>query len=300
MLKDGQPQAKGCELAKGKEMAKLRIAACQFPVSGRIGENGRWVRKYMQRAKELAADLAHFPEAALAGYGGVDFQNMEYFEWDELHRQMEEVMSLAAKLEIWVALGSVHRLSEPNLPHNSLYLVGPDGKIADRYDKRFCMVREMAFYTPGDRSPVVDICGVKCGLAICYDLRFPELYRQLKRLGAECVIQSFYNARQGGPSVHTDIMRQTMQAHAATNYFWVSMANSSAFYSPYPSCMIRPDGKIVKQLRFNKPGVMVNEVDTDEEFYDASAGFRELAMNGKLTNGPGKLDDPRSMDVKNL
>lgn len=281
-------------------MAKLRIAACQFPVGSRIEENGRWVKKYMRRAKALGADLAQFPEAALAGYGGVDFHSLEYFEWDELHRQMEEIIALAGKLGIWVALGSIHRLSERNLPHNSLYLIGPDGRIVDRYDKRFCMAREMAFYTPGDRSPVVDICGVKCGLAICFDLRFPELYRELKRLGAECVIQSFYNARQSGPSVHTDIMRQTMQAHAATNYFWVSMVNSSAPHSPYPSCFIQPDGRIVRQLKQNRPGVMVNEVDTDTEFYDASGDFRQLAMEGRLTNGPGKLNDPRSKDVQNL
>jgi hypothetical protein len=95
-------------------------------------------------------------------------------------------------------------------------------------------------------------------------------------------------------------MRQTMQAHAATNYFWVNMANSCAYYSPYPSCFIQPDGRIVKQLRLNKPGVMVNEVDTYAEFYDASAEFRQMAMDGKLTNGAGRLDDPRSIDVKNL
>jgi deaminated glutathione amidase len=285
---------------QGQGMAKLRIAACQFPVSNRIGENGRWVRKYMRRARELGADLAHFPEAAMTGYAGVDFQSLDYFEWDELHGQMQETMALAARLGLWVALGGIHQLSEPNLPHNSLYLIGPDGRIVQRYDKRFCMAREMMFFTPGDRTPVVDICGVKCALAICYDLRFPELYREMKRLGAECVIQSFYNARQSGPSVHTDIMRQTMQAHAATNYFWVSMVNSSAFYSPYPSCCIQPDGKIAKQLRQNKPGVMVNEIDTELEFYDASGEFRDIAMNGRLTNGPGRLDDPRSIDVTNL
>jgi deaminated glutathione amidase len=281
-------------------MAKLRIAACQFPVSSRIGDNGRWVRKYMQRARDLGANFAHFPEASLAGYGGVDFHNLDHFEWDALGAEMERVMSLACKLGLWVVLGSMHRLSDGNLPHNSLYVIGPDGRIADRYDKRFCMSRELTFYTPGDRSVVIDVHGVKCGLAICYDLRFPELYRDMKRRGVQCVIQSFYNARQSGPSVHTDIMRQTMQAHAAANYFWVSMSNSSAWYSPYPSCFIQPDGRIVRQLRFNKPGVMMNEVDTDAEFYDASGEFRELAMDGKLTNGPGRLNDPRSKDTTSL
>ncbi len=281
-------------------MAKLKIAACQFPVSGDIAANARWVRKYMRRAKAAGADIAHFPEAALSGYGSVDWLSLYGYDWPRLIGETEEVMSLAAKLQIWVAVGSMHRLSGKNLPHNCVYLIGPDGTISDRYDKRFCMGREMEFYTPGDRNVTFEANGVRCSLAICYDLRFPELYREIKRQGVECILQSFYNARQSGPSVHTDIMRQTMQAHAATNYFWVNMTNSSAYYSPYPSCFIQPDGKIAGQLRFNKPGVMVSEVDTYAEFYDASAEFRQLAMDGKLTNGPGSLDDPRSIDVKNL
>jgi predicted amidohydrolase len=100
--------------------------------------------------------------------------------------------------------------------------------------------------------------GAKCSLLICFDARFPELYRKLYKQGVNFVLQSFYNARQKGPSVHTRIIRQTMQCRAATNYFWVSMANSSACYSPYPSCFIQPDGVIVKQLRLNRAGMMVN------------------------------------------
>jgi predicted amidohydrolase len=111
------------------------------------------------------------------------------------------------------------------------------------------------------------------------------MYRALYKQGVNCVFQSFYNARQKGPSVHTHIMRQTMQCHAATNHFWVSMTNPSSYYSAYPSCFIQPDGVIVKQLKQNKPGVMVNAVDLNKKFYDPMVGFREIAIAGKLTNG---------------
>ena len=90
-------------------------------------------------------------------------------------------------------------------------------------------------------------------------------------------------------------MRQTMQCHAATNHFWVSMANSSGHYSPYPSCVIRPDGMIVSQARPNRAGMLVNTIDLNQKLYDPMADYRELAMAGQLTNGPGDLDDPRSI-----
>jgi predicted amidohydrolase len=179
-------------------------------------------------------------------------------------------------------------------------LISPEGKIVDRYDKRFCTPGDLDHFTPGNRFVTFEINGIKCALLICFDLRFPELYRGLHKLGVQCIFQSFYNARQRGPSVHTHIMRQTMQCHAATNHMWVSMTNSCGYFSPYPSCFIQPDGVIAEQLRPNRPGMMINTVDLDQDFYDPMAGFREMAIAGKLTNGQGQIDDPRSRDTSLL
>ena len=203
-------------------------------------------------------------------------------------------------LGLWLVLGSTHRLPEPNKPHNSLYLIRPDGKIVDRYDKRFCTPGDLRRLTPGDRFVNFTINGVKCSLLICFDLRFPELYRELYKQGFNCILQSFYNARQKGPSVHTHIMRQTMQCRAATNHFWASCANSSGYYSPYPSFFIQPDGRIVKQLKQNRPGLMVNTVDLSKKFYDPMADFRDMVIAGALSNGPKIIKDRRSKNTTNF
>jgi predicted amidohydrolase len=278
----------------------LKVATCQFAVSGLINRNSQQICSFLTKAKRAGADIVHFPECALSGYAGVDFETLNGFNWELLKEQTQKIMSLAGKLKVWVVLGSVHRLTEPNKPHNSLYLIGPNGKIVDRYDKRFCMEKELVHYTPGDRFTTFIINGVKCSLLICFDLRFPELYRELRKLNVNCVFQSFYNARQKGPSVHTYIMRQTMQARAATNFFWVSGSNASGYYSPYPSFFIQPDGKIIRQLQANRAGMMINTVDLKQEFYDPSAPFRKMAMNGKLSCAAGGLRDSRSENTKIL
>jgi len=236
----------------------------------------------------------HFSECALSGYVGTDFPNFEGYDWLLLKEETEKIMVLAAKLKLWIVLGSTHRLTEPNKPYNSLYLISPTGKIVNRYDKRFCTPGDLRRLTPGNRFAYFTINGVKCSLLICFDLRFPEIYRELYKQGVNCIFQSFYNARQKGPSVHTHIMRQTMQCRAATNHFWVSMANSSGYYSPYPSCFIQPDGRIVRQLRANRPGLMVNTVDLSRKFYDPMAEFRDMAISGKLNNACRAVNDPRS------
>jgi predicted amidohydrolase len=251
----------------------------------------------LHKAKKAKAHILHFSECALSGYVGTDFPNFDDYDWDLLRQETEKVMVLSKRLGLWVVLGSTHRLTEPNKPHNSLYLINPQGRIVDRYDKRFCTRGDLKRLTPGNRFVYFTVNGVKCSLLICFDNRFPELYRELYKQKVNCIFQSFYNARQKGPSVHTYIMRQTMQCRAATNHFWVSMANSSGYYSPYPSCFIRPDGVIVRQLRQNRAGVMVNTVDLNKKFYDPMTDLRDMAVKGALSDGPKTVGDRRSKNT---
>ena len=278
----------------------LKVATCQFAVGRSIKRNSGEICELLRRAKKDKADIVHFSECALSGYIGMDFPNFEGYDWRLLKEETEKIMALAAELRLWVVLGSTHRLTEPNMPHNSLYLINPEGRIVDRYDKRFCTPGDLRRLTPGDGFVNFTINGMKCSLLICFDLRFPELYRAVYKQGVNCIFQSFYNARQKGPSVHTHIMRQTMQCHAATNHFWISMSNSSGYYSPYPSCFIQPDGKIVRQLRANRPGLMINTVDLSRKFYDPMADFRDMAISGKLSNAQRIVNDPRSRNRTSL
>ncbi|MCF7975810.1 MAG: carbon-nitrogen hydrolase family protein [Phycisphaerae bacterium] len=279
-----------------KPSKTLSIGTCQFSVSGSIERNGQAIRRLMTQAAESGAQLVHFPETALSGYAGIDLPNFVHFDWAALKRETESIMALAAQLGVWVVLGSSHRLETVAKPHNSLYLIDPQGRITDRYDKRFCLKVELRRYTPGDHWVVFEINKIRCALLICFDVRFPELYRALYAQGVQCIFQSFYNARQKGPSVHSDIMVQSMQCRAASNGLWVSMCNASGYYSPYGSAFIRPDGKVVKRLPRNRTGVMVNTVDLGETFYDPMTGYRELAMQGQLNNGQCVTNDTRSDD----
>jgi predicted amidohydrolase len=302
----------------------LKVATCQFAVGPSIRRNGQQICEFLRKSKQAGAEIVHFSECALSGYVGTDFRSFDGYDWELLREETEKIMALAGEMGLWVVLGSTHRLApdkdirgqapdkkirgqapdkkirgqaEPNKLHNSLYLINPKGKIVDRYDKRFCTKGDLHRLTPGNRFVYFTVNGVKCSLLICFDLRFPEIYRQLYKQKVNCIFQSFYNARQGGRSVHTHIMRQTMQCHAATNYFWVSMANSSGYYSPYPSCFIQPDGKIVKQLRQNRAGIMVNTVDLGRKFYDPMADFRDMVIAGALSNSPKAIRDPRTKNT---
>jgi len=286
-LKTYSAAGTGSDLQKGT--GKIRVASCQFPVSANIKDNFRYIEGQIIEASLKKADVIHFPECALSGYPGSDFQTLDNFNWDELHRLTDSVLLLADKLNIWVILGSLHKLSGNNKPHNSLYVITPEGKVADRYDKRFCTSTDLKYSSPGDHFVNFSINGVNCGLLICYDIRFPELYREYRKLGCDILFQSFYNARAEKGSIHPVIMPVSAQAHAATNYFYMSLTNSSARES-WPCHFITPDGLIQNKLQYNTPGILISDIDLSVRYYDASREFRQDAMNGKLNSGTTVTD----------
>lgn len=170
---------------------KLSIATCQFPVSGDIRRNGRRIRDAIRFASRERAHVVQFPEVGLSGYASVHFDTHDDFDWDTLTQETEAIQRLARKHGIWVILGSAHRLGKDHAPHNCLYAINAKGEIADRYDKLFCTGNDLRNYTPGTHFSVFDIRGMRCGMLICHDVRYPELYRAYKKKGVCCMFHSW-------------------------------------------------------------------------------------------------------------
>lgn len=292
-------------------MKSIRVATCQFSVEGQIAHNRAEVLRLMDEAAAQQADVAHFSETALSGYAGVDIPNIAALNWDELVAATRDIQQRAKELKLWVLLGSSHRLSDGHKPHNCVYVIDAHGKLVNRYDKRFCTGKaggkptlDMAHYSPGNRACVFKIKGVRCSTLICYDYRFPELYRDLKRQNVQVVFQSFHNARKTVVSddsynIWKTIVPATMSCRAAENHFWISANNSTTKPSCWPSFAVRPDGAVVGELKLHKPGVLITDFELNPKFFDAPGLWRDCAMAGQLHSGC-LVDDPRSADVSSL
>jgi predicted amidohydrolase len=304
-------------------MVVLKIATCQFAVSADIDVNLRHIQRQMTVAAKRDARVAHFPEGALSGYAGVDFETFDGFDWDRLRDATAQICEHARGLRIWTVFGSAHRLSGDHKPHNSLYIINDAGHIIERYDKRFCgggieeNTGDLAHYTPGDHFSVWNTDGIRCGALICYDYRYPELYRQYKKLGVNLVFHSFHAGHVSpdriaeigvaiGPELrglnpaatHTYpgiTMPAAMTTAAACNHVWISCPNSSAPQSCWPAFFVRADGITIGRLRRNVAGVLVSIVDTESQLYDSTAAWRDRAISGTLHSGT-LIDDSRSHD----
>jgi deaminated glutathione amidase len=110
----------------------------------------------------------------------------------------ESFAEVARRRDAWILLGSTAETSsDPLRPYNTSTLIAPDGSIAATYRKihlfdvtvdRGPVDTESARVTAGDRVVTTSIDGVTVGLSICYDVRFPELYRTLTLAGAQILM----------------------------------------------------------------------------------------------------------------
>jgi deaminated glutathione amidase len=304
-------------------MARLIVATCQFSVSADIAHNAAQIKRQMTRASRAGARVAHFPEGSLSGYAGTDFDTFDGFDWDALRQATDDIAGHARDLGSWLVLGSAHRLTSPNKPHNSLYVIDDSGQIVERYDKRFCagdadgLTGDLAHYSPGSHFSVWTIDGVRCGALICYDYRFPELYREYARQGVQLVFHSFHAANASPERIKAIgeaigrgyrplnpaatytfpgiTMPAAMTAAAASNHVWISCPNSSAIQSCWPAFFVRADGITTGRLRRNVAGVLLSTVDTTEDLYDSTGQWRQGAISGTLHSGT-LVSDPRSAD----
>ncbi len=271
---------------------KITIATSQFPVSQHIKKNLSFILKHIKSAKEQGADIVHFSESSLSGYAGIDFLDHKEFDIDLQYSSLKQIIELSARLKIWIIVGGQHHEEANSLPFNCLWVINGNGSIQHRYDKRFCTGdfgdQEHFYFKPGRESIQFSIKGIKCGLLICHEWRYPELYREQKRLGVEIIFQSWYDGnvsaqeyKEKGKELGSLIVG-TVRGNAANNSLWMSASNTSKRESNFSSFVVQPNGKIFSQLKRNNTDLLISKIDLSSEFEDPSKHWRARAMDGIL------------------
>ena len=286
-------------------MAKLVLATCQFHIHKQTERNFESTLRQIKLAKAKGAHLIHFPEACLSGYLGAEIKSLRQVGWDSVTSAMREVMAAAKRHGVWVIIGCNHRLTGNHKPHNSLYVINDRGERVNRYDKMFCTGSneksgDLLHYSPGESLVTFRVRGIKCGLLICHDFRYPELFREYKRQGVELMLVSFHNAGMTREKYdrYKIYVRSTIQAAAASNFFTVS-ANNSTRKHAWPSFVVNAEGLVISRAKPHRPAVLINKVDTKLKLYDASVAWRDRCMRGTLHSGR-LVRDPRSRNRRAL
>lgn len=241
----------------------------------------------MRSAMDPAANLATF-EALVreaAGSGAVYVQSPEMTgmlvrgrealfarivpaDQDPLVRRASE---LARELSVFVHVGSTAVLLDDGKVANRSFLFGAEGELITTYDKIHMFDvdldngeswRESATYAPGDQAVVADLPFMKLGLSICYDLRFPQLFRAQALSGAEVLAVPASFTRQTGEA-HWHVL---LRARAIENGAWVIAAAQGGKHEDGRetygyTLIVDPWGRVVADAGNNEPGIVLAEID---------------------------------------
>jgi len=183
---------------------------------------------------------------------------------------LTELRQLAAQFNIWLLAGSLTLKTDEERIVNRSYLISADGNVVATYDKIHMfdvtlpdgkVIRESSAYRPGEQAVIAATPWGKLGMTICYDVRFPHLYRALAQQGAEFL------------SVPSSFQRQTGKVHWHTLLKSRAIENAAYVFAPamcgdHPgnrqtyghALIVDPWGEVLADAG-EEPGIIYAEID---------------------------------------
>jgi predicted amidohydrolase len=171
-----------------------KVAAIQMTSSHVVADNLTAAAKLLREAKDAGADIACLPEN-FSFIGLRDADKLQVAEADGTGAVQSFLSDTARELKMWILGGTIVIRGTDRRVANTSLLIDAAGKRVARYDKihlfdvtipgRDEQYRESTHVAPGREPVIADTPVGKLGLSVCYDMRFPELYRELVSRGAE-------------------------------------------------------------------------------------------------------------------
>jgi len=253
----------------------MRVGLLQLNVNDDPADNLQRTLDLMRQAVADGAQWVLTPECTnlLSSSGAHQRATIRSEDSDET---LATLRAQAARAGVWLLIGSLGIATQDADGRfaNRSFLIGPDGGIVARYDKIHMfdvnvsateVYRESAAYRPGARAVLADMPFGKLGMAVCYDLRFPHLFRALAKQGAKVLsVPAAFNDQTGAAHWHV-----LLRARAIENGAWVLAPAQTGFHPEREgkgrrtfghSLVVAPWGEVVADGG-TEPGIVMADLD---------------------------------------
>lgn len=251
-------------------MGVFKAAAIQMRSGTSPERNAADMERLVREAVAMGASYVQTPEMTGALVRDKDAKKAVFTSEDK-DVVVAKARQLARELGIHFHIGSTAILRDDGKLANRALLIAPSGTTLASYDKIHMFDvdldngeswRESAAYEPGTDAAVVDLAGAKLGFAICYDLRFPQLFRTEALAGAAVLSVPAAFTRQTGEA-HWHVL---LRARAIENGAFVIAAAQGGLHEDGRetyghSLIVDPWGRILAEAAHDEPGVIVAEID---------------------------------------
>ena len=242
----------------------MKVAVAQTSPGIDVEANFETIRAFTARAAAAGAKLVVFPEeAALLADESIkpNFTEILQGMWGQFEELLAE---LAREHAVSIIAGGYEPRAEGQ-PFNTILAIGADGVEIARYHKLHTYdafaYQESAYVTRGmELPPVIEVEGVKVGIANCYDVRFPELFRSLTDRGADVISLSAAWVSGKGKEMHWEVLTQ---ARAIENVAWLLASGTVGDDSAGLSRVIDPLGNVVASANAHSEELLIATIDPE-------------------------------------
>lgn len=239
----------------------MRVAAIQFDIiAGDVEGNRAKAEQYLRQAAAEGAELALLPGLWNCGYILPELERVAETLQGPTVRFLQK---LAAELKMYIVGGSIAELRDGNY-YNTSVLVDPNGDMLKKYRKAHLFklgLHEKDYFTAGNDWALWDLPQIRLGMTICYDLRFPEMNRNLSLRGAR-----LFTCPTQWPTSRVEDMHLFLRVRAMENHSFYINANACGYDAynqlQYPgrSTIVSPLGKVILEASAD-PGAYVADLD---------------------------------------
>ena len=251
----------------------MKIGAYQFAVTGDISSNLSHMLDAVSRASREGVELLVFPECAVTGYPPLALPAPA--DIDEVRRDeaLAALQESAVQNRIYIIAGIVIRRGSSF--YNAALSFSPDGTVSE-YDKRALWGWDREHFVPGTRDGILQTGSLKIGIRICFEVRFPEYFRELYRAKTDLNVILFSDTAARADPDRYDLIRAHVRTRAVENVCPVLTVNNAASFQTAPTALFDASGKTLCELEPGKEGLLIYSFEK-KEFSFGELGRKTLS-----------------------
>lgn len=255
----------------------MKVGAYQFPGSGDIDRNIENIVRGIEAAARVGVRLLVFHECALTGYPPVEV-NISHINFEKVAHHMLQIQKLSIDYGMYIMIGSVE-LRKGKI-YNSVEVFTPKNDHRTLYDKRALWGWDKDHFAEGDLSGVIDIDGIKVGVRICFEIRFPEYFRELYKRRVDLGIVCFCDISKHEDQERYDLINAHLQTRAVENVLPLLAVNNSGPFQTAPTAFYNKNGKILVRCEKDRQELLVYEFVPEENDFGQNG---RVFINERLT-----------------
>ena len=238
----------------------MRVGVFQFKGSDNISDNNEGIIRAITRASQNKVRLLVFQECATCGYPPVETPIIKEINFKILNSYLQEIKQLAKKQDMYIVLGTI-RIQNSKY-YNSLQLIGPNGESIGNYDKRALWGWDLENFAKGESLGIYQIDDIQIGFRICFEVRFPEYFRELFKSNVQLCFVSFCDVSEQDLIERYSIIKSHLVTRAVENVMTIISVNSISKYQTAPTAVIDTDGHIICEAPRNQEYLIIYDYDT--------------------------------------